>query len=237
MTAPATAPLVLADARHVGLLAAEIVANRVRARPALRVLLPTGRTPLPMYAALRAHAADGSLPTTHVAVLGLDEYLGLAGEDPRSFRATLDREIAGLPLGRREALDGAAPDPAVEAARYQAVLDAAPIDLAVLGLGRDGHVAFDEPGSLPAGGVHRVALTETTIADAADGFGGPANVPREALTVGLRTLLSAREVLLLVTGADKAEALARAGIGAVPAGMIPGARYLADRAAAAQLVP
>jgi glucosamine-6-phosphate deaminase len=207
VTGPASAPLVLADARRVGLLAAELVANRVRARPSLRVLLPTGRTPLPMYAALRAHAADGSLPTGHVAVLGLDEYLGLAGDDPRSFRATLDREIAGLPLGRREALDGAAPDAAVEAARYQAVLDAAPIDLAVLGLGRDGHVAFDEPGSLPAEGVHRVALTATTIADAADGFGGPANVPREALTVGLRSLLSAREVLLLVTGADKAEAL------------------------------
>jgi glucosamine-6-phosphate deaminase len=144
-----TAPLTLADARRVGVLAAELVANRVRARPSLRILLPTGHTPLPMYAALRAHAADGSLPTSNVAVLGLDEYLGLPGDDPRSFRAALDHELAGLPLGRREALDGAAPDPAVEVARYQAVLDAAPIDLAVLGLGRVGHVAFDEPGFSP----------------------------------------------------------------------------------------
>src|SRR3954447_1179864 len=173
----------------------------------LRVLLPTGHTPRGMYAALRGHCADGSLPTSHVSVLGLDEYLGLGGDDPRSFRATLDRELARIPLGRREALDGAAADPAVEAARYQAVLDAAPIDLAVLGLGRDGHVAFDEPGSRPEDRVRRVALTPTTVADAAADFHGAENVPREALTVGLSTLLAAREVLVIVTGPEKAEAL------------------------------
>jgi glucosamine-6-phosphate deaminase len=201
------APLVLADPRHVGLLAAELVANRIRARPMLRVLLPTGQTPRGMYAALRGHCADGSLPTSHVAVLGLDEYLGLGGDDPRSFRATLDRELAGIPLGRREALDGAAADPQTEAERYQAVLDAAPIDLAVLGIGRDGHVAFDEPGSHPHDRVRRVKLAPTTIADAAADFGGENTVPREALTVGLSTLVAAREVLVIVTGDEKAQAL------------------------------
>jgi glucosamine-6-phosphate deaminase len=239
-----TAPLVLADARHVGLLAAELVANRIRARPALRALLPTGHTPGGMYAALRAHAVDGSLPTANLAVLGLDEYIGLAGDDPRSFRATLDRELAGLALGRREALDGAAPDPGVEAARYQAVLDAAPIDLAVLGLGRDGHVAFDEPGSRPGDRVRRVALTATTIADAAAGFGGAEHVPREALTVGLSTLLAAREVLLLVTGREKSDALRAMLEGPagpdVPASMLrdhPRLTVLCDRDAAALLAP
>jgi glucosamine-6-phosphate deaminase len=202
-----TAPLVLADPRHVGLLAAELVANRIRARPMLRVLLPTGHTPRGMYAALRGHCADGSLPTSHVAVLGLDEYLGLGGDDPRSFRATLDRELEGIPLGRREALDGAAVDPEAEAVRYQAVLDAAPIDLAVLGIGRDGHVAFDEPGSHPHDRVRRVKLAPATIADAAADFGGESNVPPEALTVGLSTLIAAREVLVIVTGEEKAQAL------------------------------
>jgi glucosamine-6-phosphate deaminase len=142
-----------------------------------------------------------------VTVLGLDEYLGLAADDPRSFRAELDRQLAAITLGRREALDGAAPDPDMEAARYQAVLDAAPIDLAVLGLGRDAHVAFNEPGSRPGEGVRRVALAESTIAAAAGDFGGPDRVPREALTVGLRTLETAREVLVLVTGEEKAQAL------------------------------
>jgi glucosamine-6-phosphate deaminase len=113
-----TSLLALDDARHVGLTAAELVANRIRARPRLRVLLPTGHTPRGLYAALRNHAADGSLPSDEVTVLGLDEYLGLGAGDPLSFRAALDRELAGIPIGRREALDGAAGDPEAEAAPY-----------------------------------------------------------------------------------------------------------------------
>ena len=239
-----TAPLILEDPRHVDLLAAELVANRIRARPMLRVLFPTGHTPRGMYAALRGHCADGSLPTAHVSVLGLDEYLGLGGDDPRSFRATLDRELEGMALGRREALDGAAADPAVEAVRYQAVLDAAPIDLAVLGLGRDGHVAFDEPGSRAEDRVRRVALTATTIADAAADFGGVENVPQEALTVGLSTLLTAREVLVIVTGEEKASALHGMLEGPaspdVPASLLrdhPRLTVICDREAAALLAP
>src|SRR5207247_6007668 len=94
-----------------------------------------------------------------------------------------------------------------EALRHQALLDAAPIDLAVLGLGGDGHVAFDEPGTLPEEDARVVALDRTTISDAAGAFGGEAEVPRRAITVGLRTLRQARAILLLVTGEAKAEAL------------------------------
>src|SRR5690349_17735831 len=241
---PRPALLVLDDARAVGLTAAEIVANRVRARTHLRLLLPTGHTPRGLYAALRAHARDGSLPAERTTVLGLDEYLGLPAEDPRSFRAALDAELAGVRIGRREALDGAAPDPAAEATRYQAVLDAAPIDLAVLGLGRDAHVAFNEPGSTASDGVRRIELDPTTVVAAADGFGGAENVPREALTVGPRTLLAARELMLMVTGAEKAGALHAALEGpagpAAPASLLRGhpcLTVLCDRAAAARLRP
>jgi glucosamine-6-phosphate deaminase len=241
---PSPAVLVLDDARHVGLLAAELVANRIRARTHLRLLLPTGHTPRGLYAALRDHARDGSLPSERVTVLGLDEYLGLGGDDPRSFRAELDDELSGIPLGRREALDGAAPNPEVEAARYQAVLDAAAIDLAVLGLGRDAHVAFNEPGARAADGVRRVGLHPTTIAAAAEDFGGAEHVPREALTVGPRTLLTARELLLIVTGADKAAALQQAleaPVGPdVPASLLrahPCLTVICDRAAAEGLRP
>jgi glucosamine-6-phosphate deaminase len=241
---PSPALLVLDDAHHVGLLAAELVANRIRARTHLRLLLPTGHTPRGLYAALRDHARDGSLPSERVTVLGLDEYLGLGAGDPRSFRAELDRELSGVALGRREALDGAAPDPEVEAARYEAVLDAAPIDLAVLGLGRDAHVAFNEPGAQAGDGVRRIALHPTTIAAAANDFGGAENVPREALTVGPRTLLAARELLLIVTGPEKAAALQRALEGPigpdVPASLMrahPCLTVLCDRDAAAGLRP
>jgi hypothetical protein len=93
-----TAALVLADERHVGLLA-ELVANRIRARPALRVLLPTGDTPRAMYRALRAHAAEGSLPAGHVAALGLDEYVGLPcdlEQDGHAGHRPLERHLLGL---------------------------------------------------------------------------------------------------------------------------------------------
>jgi glucosamine-6-phosphate deaminase len=232
-----TVPLVLEDGRHVGVLAAELVANRIRARHSLRLLLPTGATSQPMYAALRAHAADGSLPAAHVAVLGLGEYVGIAAGDPRSLGASLDRELAGLAFGRREYPDGATPDAAVEVGRYRAVLEAAPLDLAVVALGRGGHVTLGEP-SRRAG---RVVLTPAAIADAAPSFGGAENVPGEALAVGLRTLLAAREVLLLVTGGDRAEAL-RATLEdrAAPASMLrdhPRLTVLCDRPAAALLAP
>src|SRR2546421_4770123 len=104
MLAPGIA--VVSESRRVALLAAELVANRLRARPGLRLLLPTGHTPQGMYAALRAHAADGSLPTAEATAFQLDEYLGLGATDPRSFRATLDRELAGVGFGTRYALDG-----------------------------------------------------------------------------------------------------------------------------------
>src|SRR5919204_3086498 len=105
-TAPVTVPLTLADARPVGLLVAELVANRIRARPGLRVLLPTGDTPRGMYAALRAHAADGSLPTAHVAVLAWPRRVPRPArrrpaERPRGAGRRAGRDPARAPRGAR----------------------------------------------------------------------------------------------------------------------------------------
>jgi glucosamine-6-phosphate deaminase len=237
------APLVLDDDLRVGLLAAELVANRLRARPRLRMVLPTGHTPLPMYAALRAHAAAGALPAQQATLIQLDEYLGLGPGDERSYAAYLRRELRGIRFAAVHSLDGSAP-PATQCASHQALLDEAPLDLAVLGLGRDGHVAFDEPGSDVAAGVRRVALHPTTRADAAADFGNPRSVPREALTVGLGTLLAARELILLVTGAQKAEALAATLEGRrgpqFPASLLmvhPRLSVICDREAAQLLAP
>ncbi len=236
--------VVLATPADVARSAAELVANRVRARPRARMLLPTGHTPLAMYAALRAHAAAGALPAGRATALQLDEYAGLSADDPHSYRSYLRREIGPLGFGTRHELSGDAPDPGAECARYQAILDEAPIDLAVLGLGRDGHVAFDEPGSLPEQGVRRVRLHAATRADAAGEFGGLVHVPEEALTVGLSTLHDTREILLLVTGAAKAEALRaaleRAPSESCPASLLrshPRLTVLCDREAAIRLPP
>jgi glucosamine-6-phosphate deaminase len=202
-----TWPLVCGRPERVAVLAGELVANRLRARPGLRLILPTGHTPLGLYSVLRDHAADGSLCTEDATLFQLDEYVGLGRAEERSFRAYLDRELRGVRFGAVHGLDGSAVDVDAEVARHQALLDGAPIDLAVLGIGRDGHVAFDEPGSGLGSGVRRVRLHESTRTDAANDFGGLDRVPLEALTVGLTTLTAARELLVLATGTAKAAAL------------------------------
>ena len=159
-----------------------------------------------MYAALRAHAPR-ALPTEHATVFQLDEYAGLSPADERSFASTLGRELAASPFGRSPRLDGSARDPDAEAARHQALLDEAPIDLAVLGLGRDGHVAFDEPGSTLGHGRAPGRARPARRGRRGGRFGGLEHVPPMALTVGLRTLLRARGRPVLVTGEAKAEAL------------------------------
>jgi glucosamine-6-phosphate deaminase len=237
------APLVLDDARHVGLLAAELVANRLRSRSGVRVALPTGRTPEGMYAALRDLAGRGALPAAEATAFQLDEYVGVGPSDPRSFASTLGREAGGLGFGALHRLDGSA-DPATECARHQALLDEAPLDLAVLGLGRDGHVAFDEPGTPPEAPMREVRLTAATRDDASETFGGLDHVPERAITTGLRTLLDARALLLLVTGEAKADVLRAAFEGPlsteVPASLLrghPRLTVICDRAAAARLTP
>ena len=232
--------LVVSEPRRVALTAAEIVANRLRARPGVRLLLPTGPTPCEMYNALRTHAADGSLPLEGVTGFQLDEYLGVGGGDPHSVRATLDRELTGLRLGTRHGLDGTAPGPEAEAERYQALLDERQIDLAILGLGDEAPVVFSEPGATAGQGVHRVTLERPAI----EAGSGAANAPREALTVGLRTLRAAREVLVLAAGEAKAEALHAMLEGAagpaVPASLLrdhPAVTVICDAAASARLSP
>jgi glucosamine-6-phosphate isomerase len=231
--------VVLRDQDEVGRLAAALIVNRLSARP-LRLLLPTGHTPLPMYDALRVAARDGRIPSQGAEVLQLDEYLGVS--TAFSYRSYLERELAGSGLRLTEAFDRSAPDLSAEVARYQAVLDAGEIDLAVLGIGPDGHVAFNEPGSDPLSGARVVPLTASTRQAAAHDFGSLDDVPTHALTVGMRTLLEAREVILLVTGPVKAEILREALTGqprsSVPASLLrlhPRLTVLCDRAAAARL--
>src|SRR5439155_24622923 len=132
------------DPRRVGLVAAELIVNRLVARPAARLLLPSGRTPEDMYAALRERAAAGALAGARPTILQLEEYAGVSPGDPRSRAAQLAAGLDGVPRAALCTIDGAA-DPEAEAARYEAEVEGAPIDLAVLGLGRDGRVAFDGP--------------------------------------------------------------------------------------------
>jgi glucosamine-6-phosphate deaminase len=237
------APVACDSPEAVGRLAAELVLNRLVARPRARMLLPTGHTPRGMYAALRERAAADPGFAAAATVLALDEYAGIGPGDPRSFAATLRRELDGVALRALCTLDGRAGDLEAEADRHAGLLEQAPIDLAVLGLGRNGHVAFDEPGTGLGAGVRVVRLAATTREDAADDF-APGSPPEHGITTGLGTLLRCRELVLLVTGAAKATVLRDVLEGPPtperPASLLrahPRLTVLCDQAAASELFP
>jgi glucosamine-6-phosphate deaminase len=237
----------LDSAQEVALLAADVIEAVVRDRPDAVLGLATGSTPLPAYQELlRRHAAGLGPSYAHVRCFNLDEYVGLPPGHPQGYRATIARELTdGLGIAP-DRVNG--PDPAPEGlptagARYEAAIVAAGgIDVQVLGIGSDGHLAFNEPGS-SLGSLTRIkTLTEETRRDNARFFGSVDDVPRHVLTQGLGTILRARHLLLLATGSAKAGALAAAVEGPLtascPASVLqlhPHATVLADPPAAAAL--
>ena len=200
---------------------AELVAGRLLEALAsgAPVGLATGRTMEPIYAALRRRLADWDAGRRARLLerwcsFNLDEYVGLGPDDPGSFAADMHAALAG-PLGLRpghlQLPDGLAADPAAEARRYGAtVADAGGIALQLLGLGANGHVGFNEP-PCPADAPCRcLELSAATRRQNAAAFGGdPAAVPARAITLGTAEILAAQTVLLVVTGAAKAEILRR----------------------------
>jgi len=233
---------------EVARLAADVIEAAVRARPDSAVLgLATGSTPLPAYRELiRRHAARSAPSYDAVRCFTLDEYVGLPAGHPQSYRVTIARELTdplGIPPDRVHSPDPSPAGLASAGERYEADLVAAGgIDVQILGIGGDGHLAFNEPGSSLASLTRIKTLTEQTRRDNARFFPSLADVPRHVLTQGLGTILRARHLLLLATGAGKAAALAAAVEGplcaACPASVLqlhPHVTVLADGPAAAGL--
>lgn len=200
-----------ADAVAAAQTAAEIVARQVRGRPASVLGLPTGESALAIYDRLAALAEAGLVSFRAVTSFNLDEYVGLAGDHPASYRAYMDRHFARrldvapgrvhVPAGDAADLDGAC------RAYEAAIVEAGGWDLAVLGLGRNGHIAFNEPGSAPDSRTRVVELAGETRAANAARFPSPEPVPTRAVTVGVGTILEARSILLVAAGAGKQAAL------------------------------
>lgn len=235
---------VLAPADWPDRVAADL-AGAIAARPDLRVCLPAGSTPVPFYerlpAALVAHGADAS----RVTVVLLDEYLGLPPGHPARCDATLRRllldRLVPTPAFIPFAVDDAAGVPGAACRAMDAAIEAAGgLDLAILGLGANGHVGMNEPGT-PAGAPTRpVDLAPSTI-EAARGYGADPP-PTRGVTLGLGPLLAAREVWLLARGGSKAAILARAVDGPAtercPASLLrihPRLRVIADEPAVSDL--
>ncbi len=201
-----------ADARAAAETAAEIVAREVRLRPESVLGLPTGESVLPMYDRLVELAAEGIATFAATTTFNLDEYAGLGPGHPASFRAYMQRQFVGrlrpaparvhVPDGDSADLEGAC------RAYEAAIIEAGGWDLCVLGLGRNGHIGFNEPGSAAHSRTRVVELAAATRAAAARDFGPTEAVPERAVTVGVGTILEARSIVLVAAGTGKEAALA-----------------------------
>ena len=200
---------VFADERAVADALAHVVASAVRDTPHAVLGLPTGRTPVLLYKELVERARNRTLDLSHITTFNLDEFLALPPTHPGSYRHFMEHHLFGhLGEGRPHAnfLDGTAADPDLECVRYEAAIaEAGGIDLQILGLGTNGHIGFNEPAPELRARTHLVTLRPETRRSNAGLFGGdPERVPREALSMGMATILHARRIVLIATGDSKA---------------------------------
>jgi glucosamine-6-phosphate deaminase len=244
-----------ADAHSVCLAASALIEESIRGALAARgrvVLgLATGSTPEAVYARLVERHNAGALSFRDVTTYNLDEYYPISPLDPRSYRSYMHRHLFGrvdLSPDRAHVLDGTVPEhfTGEHAAHFDRWIDAdGGLDVQLLGIGRNGHIGFNEPSDVPVEQALRlptrlVELHPVTRADAVREFGSSDAVIPRALTMGVATILAARSIVILATGAHKAEAVAAALTGpmtaAVPASLLqsvaPKVTWILDKAAA-----
>jgi len=236
--------VIIPDAAAGGAIVADEIARLIRGNPAAVLGLATGSTPLPVYDALPARLSGVDL--SRVRGFALDEYVGIDPAHPESYRSVIAREVVE-PLG----LDPArirVPDGSLEGIEHagddyeRAIGEAGGVDLQILGIGTDGHIGFNEPGSSFASLTRVKTLTEQTRQDNARFFDSIDVVPRHCITQGLGTILRARHLVLLAFGAGKAAAVAGAVEGPLTASLPgsaiqlhPHATVVIDEAAASDL--
>jgi glucosamine-6-phosphate deaminase len=206
--------VIVPTARAVGTVAADAVSALLRRKPPAVLGLATGSSPLPVYRDLVARHRRGTLSFAHASAFLLDEYMGLPPGHPASYRTFIEREFTSqvdFAPGAVRGPDGNAADPVVACEIYETdIRNAGGIDVQILGIGSDGHIAFNEPGSSLASRTRVKTLTARTRKDNSRFFSSPEEVPRHVLTQGVGTILQARHLLLIASGQGKAEAVARA---------------------------
>jgi glucosamine-6-phosphate deaminase len=237
--------VILGGSRQIGNLAADAIEQLIRRKPDAVLGLATGSSPLPVYDELAARHERG-LDFSRASGFALDEYVGLPAGHPESYREVVRREFTNrvnIAPENVHSPDGAAHDiPAACEAYEQAIAAAGGVDLQLLGVGTDGHIGFNEPGSSFASRTRIKSLIEQTRRDNARFFNHLAEVPHHVITQGLGTIMAARHVILLATGAQKAQAVRDFVEGPVaaicPASVLqfhPHATVLLDEAAASSL--
>jgi len=199
------------NAEQVAKTAAQFVAKIIRRRPKCVLGLATGSTPLGMYAELiRLHQHDG-LDFSRVVTFNLDEYVGLGPNDSQSYRYFMNKNLfnrINVDPRNTHVPDGRALDFDAHCEQYERmIVDEGGIDLQVLGIGSDGHIAFNEPGSSLGSRTRLKTLTAETVSDNARFFAKLEDVPRLAVTMGVGTILESRQCLVLASGVNKAQAI------------------------------
>ena len=191
--------------------AARVLAGDILKNPRLILGLATGETPLGLYAELARFNDLGVISFKDVISFNLDEYYGLAPEHPASYRAFMEEylfEKIDIDEKNTYLLDGLTNDPFETCAVFdQMIEDRGGIDVQVLGIGVNGHIGFNEPAEAFRIEAHLADLTESTIKVNSRFFDSPDEMPRQALTVGFKTIMQARKIILMASTANKAEAI------------------------------
>ena len=200
--------IIMPDATEAANLAARFIAAALASDPEMVLGLATGSTQEPVYAELvRLHKEKG-LDFSKVTTFNLDEYIGLPGDDPCSYRYFMDSNLfdhVNIDKSRTFVPDGMAENPYEEGHRYDiAIAEAGGVDLQLLGIGNDGHIGFNEPLSGFSTGTRPVVLSRVTIEQNRPLFDDPDRIPHHAITMGVGTVLAARRNLMVATGSHKA---------------------------------
>lgn len=230
------------DYQEMSKRAAEIIIQKVRGNPAITLGLATGGTPIGTYATLIKDHQNNKTSYQQVTTFNLDEYIGLSGNHPNSYRYFMDDKLFNhidIEQGRTHIPRGDTGDNLEECRSYEQSIERhGGIDLQILGIGRNGHIGFNEPETSFASKTHIVDLTPATRKANARFFENGTSVPYQAITMGIATIMKSKEILLLVSGDKKKEALNQLLHGGVdesfPASVLkqhPHVTIIADKAA------
>ena len=199
--------------------AANILSAQVISKPDSVLGLATGSTPIGMYDQLVEWYNKGDVDFSEVKTVNLDEYKGLARDNAQSYYYFMHKHLfdrVNINPDNTNVPDGTQMDSEKECARYEKLIESmGGVDIQLLGIGRNGHIGFNEPDNCFAKTTHCVDLTESTIEANKRFFASADDVPRQAYTMGIGTIMKAKKILLIVNGEDKADALAKAVYGPV----------------------
>lgn len=234
--------IVTEDYTELSRKALEIILNTVKSKPDCVLGLATGTTPLGLYERMCEDHLKNGTSYKNVRAVNLDEYVGVSADNPNSYAYFMRKNLfdkIDIDIKNTHIENGTAPDPAKECERYEEVLSYLQQDIQLLGLGSNGHIAFNEPNTPFSSGVHVVELAKSTIDDNSRLFAKREDVPVSAYTMGLKNIMNAKRILILASGENKAEAVYKMVLGevtsALPASILqthPDCTLIADKSAA-----